>query len=267
MQNQQVTKAITAKDIISDNVKKRIAEVLPSVIDTNRFARICAFELSKDEKLLACTATSIIRSVMESARLGLEVGGVKGESYLVAYKDKQKGISTCQLIIGYKGMLTLLYRSGKVKDGCAHAVYKNDIFEFQYGTNKYLKHIPARGERGEIIAFYAFVSTINGGEPFDVMWKNEVDAIMETSPDYKYKGQNSIWVKHYVAMGCKTVIRRLFKTLPLSNDIQRAVAIDERADSGEQNNVIDADYEDVPEAESHAANEFTSRSEQLAEAL
>jgi hypothetical protein len=72
----------------------------------------------------------------------------------------------------------------------------------------------------------------DGGRQFDVMTKAEVDAIRKRS----LSGGNGPWVTDYEEMAKKTVIRRLFKMLPVSVEMQRAVSLDEQAehDSGQQ---------------------------------
>ena len=49
----------------------------------------------------------------------------------------------------------------------------------------------------------------------------------EHSKAFKYDQKTSIWVKHYDAMSKKTCIKQLIKYLPISVEIQNAVAHDE----------------------------------------
>ena len=53
-------------------------------------------------------------------------------------------------------------------------------------------------------------------------------AIRDKSPS----SRSGPWVTHYEEMGKKTVLRRLCKLLPASVELQRAVEVDELADSG-----------------------------------
>lgn len=60
------------------------------------------------------------------------------------------------------------------------------------------------------------------------------------------------WVTHREEMAKKTVILRLFKYLPVSVEIQRAVMLDEKAEAGvcqENECVFDGDFEVVVETE------------------
>jgi recombinational DNA repair protein RecT len=60
------------------------------------------------------------------------------------------------------------------------------------------------------------------------MWKREIDAIRKRSR----AATTGPWVTDYEAMAAKTVLRRLAKLLPASVELQRAVALDERAELG-----------------------------------
>jgi len=57
------------------------------------------------------------------------------------------------------------------------------------------------------------------------------------------------WKDHFEEMSKKTAIRRLFKYLPVGTELNRAIAIDEHAAVGKQNNqetaeaVLDGDFE------------------------
>ncbi len=61
------------------------------------------------------------------------------------------------------------------------------------------------------------------------------------------------WVTHFEEMAQKTVIRRLFKYLPVSVEMARAVGLDEAAERSKQSDAIDADC--VIESEEEATPE------------
>jgi recombination protein RecT len=97
---------------------------------------------------------------------------------------------------------------------------------------------------------------------------DEVCEIRDNSQGYlsaKKYGKASPWDSHFNEMAKKTVIRRLFKYLPVSVEIQRAVGLDEQADAGVvQGNgaVIDGDFstfddldEQVPETKTDAVKD------------
>jgi hypothetical protein len=116
-------------------------------------------------------------------------------------------------MLGYRGMVELAYRSGHIEPGSfqASAIYEHDEFDYGFGTDSFIKHKPKLlGERGQLLGFYA-VCRPKGARPvFDVMRKDEVDAIRGRSK----AGDRGPWVTDYNAMGCKTVLRRFWKMLP-----------------------------------------------------
>jgi recombination protein RecT len=73
------------------------------------------------------------------------------------------------------------------------------------------------------------------------MSKADVDKVRAQSK----AGKSGPWVTHYTEMARKTVVRRLFKYLPVSIEIQRAVTIDEQADANvmQDHNIYDGTYE------------------------
>jgi len=84
---------------------------------------------------------------------------------------------------------------------------------------------------------------IGGGVQFEVMSRAEIEAVRKQSK----AGKNGPWVTHWSEMARKTVVRKLFKYLPVSIEAVRAVEIDERSDRGEaltENDFIDAAFTD-----------------------
>jgi recombination protein RecT len=111
----------------------------------------------------------------------------------------------------------------------ANPVYENDFWHFEYGRNEDLKHRPANyNSRGNLIGFYAYAHLKNGGFKMQYMDIEEIEHIRnEHSRAYQFDKTGSIWVKHYDSMAKKTVIKQLIKYLPISVDIQNAIAHDE----------------------------------------
>jgi recombination protein RecT len=178
---------------------------------------------------------------------------VLGHAYLVPFWNSKKRRKDVQVIVGYKGLVDLARRSGQIISVAAHAVYEHDLFDFEYGLEEKLSHRPARGDRGEVIAFYAVAKMKEGGHAFEVMWREEVDAIRDASQNAYRKGNKgemvpnkmSPWWDHYESMGRKTVLRRLAKYLPLSVEFATAVTMEEVAESGKSqrlDTVLEGEY-------------------------
>lgn len=236
----ELTKKFDLNDFFQKQ-KNQIKAALPSHLTPERMLRVCLTEIRKNERLSMCTPISLIGSIIQTSQLGLEPGNGLGHAYLIPYENKKKGVYECQFMIGYRGMLDLARRSGQISSISAHEIYENDLFEFEYGIEEKLKHIPFRGERGELIGVYAIAKLKGDSYQFEVMWIDEVEKIRKQSRS----SNNGPWVTHYVEMVRKTAIRRLFKYLPVSVEIQRAAILDELADAGLQDNssYIDAEFE------------------------
>jgi recombination protein RecT len=214
--------------------ERKIATAIPNSLKPDRMLRLIVTEAERMPSLLDCDEMSLWSSVIQAAQLGLEVGGVLGEAYLIPYGKK------CQLVIGYKGFLTLAYRSGKVKQVDAVVVHAADEFHFTRGTEPRIHHVPSQQQDpGPVTHAYAVVHTTMGGKHFEVMTLAELEEIRNSSP-----GKNSgPWKDHTEEMYKKTVFRNAFKWAPKSATENKAVALDEQAEAGVQRleNVIDVE--------------------------
>lgn len=250
-----------AKLLGSDNVKKQLAAALPKHITPERLARVALSTLQRTPKLLECDQKSFLSCVMACAALGLEPDGLLGQAYLVPFAGK------CTVIPGYQGLMKLARQSGEIASIDAHPVRYGDEFEYRYGADPHISHVPAERpyspsdgwakdwQPGEITHFYAVAKLKDGSVAFVVMPSWEVEQIRDGSQGYqsaKKYDKDSPWDTDYDRMGCKTAIRRLCKYLPASvedNRLHRAIALDERADRGvdqELAGFVDVDSLDIP---------------------
>jgi recombination protein RecT len=213
--------------------KKQIEAALPKHLTPERLLRIAMTEARKNPALLECTQASFIGAIIQTAQLGLEPGGALGHSYLVPFKNKNAGTREVQLIVGYRGMMDLAYRSPKVSHVIARAVYKGDKFVYQYGFDERLDHNPdPLAEGKELTHVYAIVFLKEGGKIFEVMEVKEIEAARKRSKS----ADSGPWDTDYEAMAKKSVVRKLFKYMPVSIELQTAVGIDEAGERGDQKN-------------------------------
>jgi recombination protein RecT len=222
----------TMKDYVTIMMPE-IKKALPNTITPERFSRIVLSAISNNKQLQQCTPNSFLAGMMNAAQLGLQPNTPTGEAYLIPYRNK--GTLECQFQIGYRGLVSLAYRSGQVKTIYAEAVRENDEFEYELGLEPKLIHKPAKKDRGEITYFYAVFKLVNGGEGFSVMSKDDMDKHMRKFSKAANAGF-SPWQTNYEEMGKKTVIKRVLKLAPLSSDIQMNIAQDETIKSN-----LDAD--------------------------
>jgi recombination protein RecT len=218
----------TVMDLLNQ-MKPEIARCLPKHLTPERMTRIALTELRKTPKLQECDPMSFLASIMQAAQLGLEPG-VLGSCYLIPMYNSKTGKSECTFMPGYRGFLDLARRSGQITSLVARAVYENDAFDYEFGLVEKLTHKPALDDRGILVAVYAVATFKDGGHQFDVMSKREVDMIRNQSKSKDY----GPWVTHYEEMAKKTVLRKLFKWLPCSVEMQKAVSLDEQQEIGIQ---------------------------------
>lgn len=248
-------KPATLTQLLADpRTKAQIALALPKHMTADRLARIAVTELRKTPKLMQCDQMSFLGAIMQCAQLGLEPGGALGHAYLLPFDKRQKQgnqwvtvATEAQLIIGYRGMIDLARRSGQIVSLSARAVHENDAFSYAYGLEEKLEHVPNEdGNPGALTHVYAVARLKDGGVQFEVMSKAAVDKVRALSKS----SDKGPWVDHYEEMAKKTAIRRLFKYLPVSIELQRAVNIDEKAEADipqDNASVITGEYEVLPD--------------------
>lgn len=213
--------------ITAESMKKQFAAALPKHMTPDRFTRVALTELRKTPKLMQADPQSFMGAIMQCAQLGIEPGGALGHAYLLPFDNRRTNKTEVQFILGYKGMIDLARRSGQIVSIESRAVYESDEFSATFGLNPDLQHNPAWEEedRGPLRAVYAVAKLQGGGVQFEVMGRAEIEKIMRESQGFKAaesnarkynKEPNSPWHTHFDEMAKKTVLRRLFKYLPVS---------------------------------------------------
>ena len=230
-------KPATMKDYLA-KMEGEIKKALPSMISPERFTRIVMSALSANSDLNKVTPASFLGAVMTSAQLGLEPNTPLGMAYIIKYGDK----ATFQL--GYRGLMALAYRSKEITTIQAQVVYENDTFEYSFGIDPELKHVPARTNRGNPTFVYACYKTKDGGYGYEVM---SVEDINIHAKKYSKAYGNSPWQTNWEEMAKKTVLKKLLKFAPLSVESANAVAADEgiRTHISDDMNLVETEYATV----------------------
>ena len=211
----------------SDDLKQQIAAALPEHCSADRMMRVAMTALGRIPKLADCDQRSFFQSLLTLSQWGLEPDGRR--AHLIPFRNAKLGITECQLIIDYKGLVELAYRSGVVLNIQADVVREGDLFEYDRG--RVLKHVPwiarkpdERPEKqGDIFAVYAFVELKGGAEKAELMSREDVEAIRKRSK----AGTKGPWVTDWNEMAKKTAFRRVSKWLPLSADVRDAIYSDD----------------------------------------
>lgn len=217
------------KKSIADMLKRqwpKIEAVMPKHMSSERMYQIAVSTVNQTPLLAECDVNSLMSCVMKCSALGLEPSAVDGlgRAYILPYRNK--GRMTATLIVGYKGMLDLARRSGEIGDISARAVYEGDDFEYEFGLDEKLRHVPSQRKREKDekpTHVYMVAHFKDGGHYMDVMTIDEVEAVRARSK----AADNGPWKTDFEAMAKKTVIRRSFPYLPVSVEAQQAAAADE----------------------------------------
>jgi recombination protein RecT len=211
--------------------KDQIRIALPKHMDSDRLMRVCLTEITKNPQLKEADPLTFVGSVIQAAQLGLEPGSHLGHGYLMPFRNSKLNRLECQFMMGYRGMIELARRSGQVVSISARAVHAGDEFSYEYGLDEKIKHVPADTDDGnaKLTHVYAIAKLKDGAHHFEVMTLKQVDKIRASSKAANF----GPWVSHFEEMAKKTVVRRLFKYLPISVELQRAIVLDETAEAGE----------------------------------
>lgn len=211
-------------EALFEQSKDLFAKVAAKHITPDRLIKVALLARSRSEKLKLCTAESFLQCVLQAAELGLEPSGSYGGAHLVPRKNTRAGTHECTLVIDYRGLVELARRSGEIATVEVGAVYSQDYFAYERGLNPILVHRPLiRGDRGELLGFWAVVLYRDGQKTFEVMRKDEAEAIRDEVPYW----QNGPWASHFEAMGKKTCVRRAMNLAPKSPEYRRALEIED----------------------------------------
>ena len=239
---------ITMQDLIKRNAEE-YKKVLPKHMNAERMTRIFVTALSLNPDLEKCTKKSFLGAIFMCAQIGLELN-IDGQAYIIPFYNSKKingewvKVYEAHFIICYKGYITLFYNSPNSVSINMKEVYENDIFEYEYGTNAHIKHIPAsKKNRGEVVYYYAIAKLKNGGELFHVMSKEDcIEHGKEHSKCWTTQIKdpktgkmvncdghfmaNTPWAKDLDSMCKKTVLIQLAKVLPKSSEVHAALELD-----------------------------------------
>ena len=255
---------ITGKDKLKQSLamnSSNLAKAIPAGtgLSADRVIAGTLLAYAMSPMIQKCTIASIFQSVLSAAQMGLDPSGSMGQAYLVPFWNNKEGVNECKLIVGYQGMITLARRSGDIVSIDAQVVHENDEFIYELGLDPKLVHKPmmaGRDARGGIICAYAVAHLVGGGSQFEVMTFSDLeDARLASQTGKKDFGP---WVDHYREMCRKTVIRRLFKYLPKSSHLVRAMENDDHVEGfsdidigaamSQNGNVVDATSQPVIDA-------------------
>jgi recombination protein RecT len=245
---------------------------MPKGLEATQLVRDAMTSIRQTPKLLECSPESIMGGLMTFAQLGLRPGvSAIGHGWLIPFYDKKSRSQQAQVILGYKGLAELAFRSDMIAGLSARVVQEKDTWSVEYGTEDRIVHAPYRdGPRGKAVAYYV-VAHIKGGRPgFEFMTHADViehrdrfamarEGVWENGRRTGDKiGEDGHpvftgpWRDDFDAMAKKTVFRRMANWLPRSTELHTALMADEgvrvdlnpQADLGDD--TVTYHYEQVP---------------------
>jgi len=236
-----------------------LAKLTPAMASTyltpERVMNLAVSAFMRSEELRACNMLSIVNSVALATQLGLECNTPLGHAYLIPYKK------VCTMQPGYRGLIHLALQSPRAHSVDAHVVYAADDFDYQYGSERFLHHKPARkGDRGEWQAAYSILDYRGKADTptFLVMGRTEIEELRKKSSQ-----TDKVWSQWADEMRRKTPTKRMLKYCELSFAVARAVGLDDEAEGGKmQEPVIEippGEWEDLMDNERQEGEEEDRR--------
>lgn len=213
--------------------QKNLAELMQgSSFTPAKFKQVVITEIKKNAKLQEAflrNPASLFASILHCAELDLSPSQMVGEFFFIPFKD------TITPVLGYKGLITLLLRSNKIKKIWTEVVYEDDDFIYEMGLEPKLVHIPnhdADRSNSKIKFVYACAKLEDNEVTFKVMSKTEIKAIVDMLkvPNELYfnaKKDPENW------MIKKVVLKQLAKMLPKQDDrLKKAISTDDNVEGG-----------------------------------
>ncbi|MEM9286776.1 MAG: recombinase RecT [Pseudomonadota bacterium] len=194
--------------------KSVLEDLLPSGVDFARFCNIATLAVQQTPKLLEANRQSLFFALRECAIDGLQPDGK--DAALVPYKGSVTYIPMV------RGVVRLMYRSGKIKKVTARVVKEKDQFHIIQGQNEGIEHIPAKKDRGKTVGAYAIIWMKDDTVFYEWLELDEILKAKKQSASDTTKPSNP-WYKWFDEMARKTAIHRAFKLVPVDSEEGRRI--------------------------------------------
>ena len=181
--------------------------------------------------LRECDVTSIYSCVIAAFGLKLEINSPLGHCYAIPFAGE------CKLVMGYRGLIELARRGGRIKAMTAEAVYEGDEFYAGLGTENRIVHRRVfTKEAVPLIAAYAVAWYDPDNYQFQVLQRHEIEKIRAVSKSGNHP--KSPWTTFYERMAVKCPLKRLCKLIPQATD-ELAIALehDDRYETGKNQDI------------------------------
>lgn len=212
------------------STRSKWASTLPKHVDVERFEKSFMMAARDNTELMKCSPASLFSCITDAAAMGLELGGPMSTCYMIPFRDSRKGTTEAQLVIGYKGMIELMRRSGDVDQIDFQCVYQGDKFKSLLGDDAGIYHEPSDDcdrERKPITHCYVIIRLRNGAKQRLVWPASRINKHKEQF-SRGWNRSDSPWQTHWETMAFKTMIRHMFGRglIPVSAEVQRHIERD-----------------------------------------
>jgi len=209
---------------------KQIEQVNPKIKQSIRFMELVYHEWVGSEALQKCSIGSVLYAAKTSAELGLLVGKVYGQGWIVPYYNSKSRITEAQFQMGYKGLIVLGKRSGYTIFP-PQCICRGDKYKIDMANNKITHELDLEKERGEPLLWYVKVKDDTTGNVFfERMTIAEInkrrDTVLSKIQNEQAK-KYSPWVAWYEEMCAKTVIKKATKVMAINDEFREAMDKDE----------------------------------------
>lgn len=235
-QAQQSVQASTPLKIMiaSQDIQKRFNDMLGKK-SANFLSSLLT--LANDNKMVReADPRTVLAAAATAASLDLPISPSLGKAWIVPYN----GVAQFQL--GYKGVIELAQRSGRMKSIIMTPVYEGEMEDWNRFTETYT---PGEKKSDVVVGYFACFELLNGFRKA-AYWSKD-DVIKHASKFSKaYKRGTGPWKTDFDAMACKTVLLSIMKTYaPMSIEMQMAIEADNTTKSIEADgNIIDISAEE-----------------------
>lgn len=206
--------AVKMRRFLEDQAQD-IAMIAPAQMDVTTFIALATDTLARDELLLNAARNNpvaFVGAVMKAARLGLEPG--TEEFYFTP--RKKNGKWEILGIVGYQGIVKMIYNAGAVSSVIVEVVRANDRFEYAPGRDARPVHeVDWWTDRGDMVGVYAY-AVMKDGATSKVVVLNAAAIEKYRAASDSAKSEYSPWNKWPEPMWMKTAARQLGKWIPTS---------------------------------------------------
>ena len=196
-------------------------------------------EMSIDDKLQACTPTSIYLALMACAVTGLVPGKMRSLAFLIPFNNTKKLVDSqgngrevttteATFMPGWRGIKLTGFRAGL--DMVSAVIHQNDDFDFDKGTTPFVRYKPALKGSGPVIGTACWVKLPRGGLEVEYLSLDDLGKI-ELAAKAKSGGKSPAWDGPFKdQMQRKSALRRLGKQIEMGEDFHRAELIENTHD-------------------------------------